>query len=73
VSKGRSVIRSDSLATATVVASSVLGNVLADVASIVVETVAASGVALGGPSSVRDGIVSGETAIASGRCEGCQF
>jgi hypothetical protein len=60
----------NSLATATVVAS-VLGDVLANVASVILETVAAGSSRLGSPGG-RGGFVSSEAAAGS-RCKRCQL
>lgn len=60
-------VRLNLLATATVVAS-VLGDVLANVAGVILETVAARGGRRWSPGLVRR-----ETAVTGGRCNNCQL
>lgn len=60
------------LLAAAAVTTSVLGDVLADVASVVVETVAAGGSRLGSPGG-GSGLVGGETAVVGSSWEYCQL
>lgn len=57
---------------AAAVTASVLGDVLADIASVVVETVTGGGSRLGSPGG-GSGLVGGESAVAGSSCDDCQL